>query len=115
MTSGLRNRLVIQRLSQVSSGAGAYTDTWTTVSTVWASVQDDTGRGDTEKYQYGNKGQEVTGPVVTLRKYTYDAFSVDKKDTRFLFGGAVLHMKSDIDPSNRGTMMRISCRWEEDN
>jgi SPP1 family predicted phage head-tail adaptor len=104
MLGGLRNRVTIQTLTTLPTGGGTFAETWTTSSTVWASVNSKASETySQEKEQQDNKYS------IKMRKRTLT------NANRLIYNGQILHIESVTDETERGKMITVIGRVELDN
>lgn len=105
MNSGsLRQRVVVQSETKTSFEGGAYTTSWTTDSTEWASVRRDISTNETYAQ---DKEQQMTYFNVVMR----DDVTITNKN-RLLFNNNILVIETVEDPSNRNRQQILKCRLE---
>lgn len=96
MLTNLPHRISIQTLSVTEDEGGAFAETWTTTSTVWANVQMKASESwDDQKIQQNNFYD------IIIRKA-----DVSNRN-RIVFGTKVIHIETVVDSIQRGKMMRI--------
>lgn len=101
----LPHRVTVQSVTLTEFKGGAYTTSWTTVSSEWANVQYDSGASK-ETYDTEKK-QQMTVAKVTMRQ---DVTLTNKN--RLLFNSDILVIEDAGDPTNRSRMKTIRCRVE---
>lgn len=85
----LRHRVAIQSLADVVTASGAFSETWTTVAPVWASVEHVRGRETL-------RGHVIVGDATHMITMRYRA-GVTRKH-RILFGSRVFDIVDVADP-----------------
>jgi SPP1 family predicted phage head-tail adaptor len=100
MTALLRNRLAIQSVARASDSQGGFTDTWTTVVTIWASIE------PTKAYERFQAMQTAT-PITHKIKCRYNANITTAK--RALFGSRIFDIKQVLNINESNSMMVLLC------
>lgn len=105
MLTNLPHRVTVQSVTLTEFKGGAYTTSWTTISTEWANVQYNAGASketyDTEKKQQISVFDVIMRQDVTLTN-----------ENRLLYNGDILIVEDQGDPTNRTRMKKIRCRLE---
>lgn len=99
----LRHRVTLQTPATAADGDGGYTDTWTALATVWASVVPATAH-DLERAVAGTVQSSATH-LVTIR---YLAGVTTK--TRVLFGTRTLQVTGVQNPDERNISLVLVCQ-----
>jgi SPP1 family predicted phage head-tail adaptor len=99
----LRHRVAVQRATDGTDAYGDATPTWTTLATVWASVEPLTGR---EYFSAAHLQAEVTTRIV-LRPI--DGVTLTPKD-RVLYGARSFDILQVSDVGERGRELQIMAR-----
>jgi SPP1 family predicted phage head-tail adaptor len=101
MLNGLRNRVVLQTLATTASGGGTQIETWSTTSTLWASVNSKGSENYNEEKQ-----QQENKYIIRMRKQPLS------NANRFIYKGQIIHIESVTDETERGKIMTVIGRGE---
>jgi SPP1 family predicted phage head-tail adaptor len=99
----LRHLVTLQTPASASDGDGGFTDTWTTLATVWASIVPATAR-DLERVVAGTVQSSATH-LVTIR---YLAGVTTK--TRVVFGSRLFSVTGMQNPEERNISLVLVCQ-----
>lgn len=98
----LRHRVTIQSRSMGQDDYGQPLNTWQDITSVWADIEDLSGR---EWFQ----GQQIPSSQVSVRvtiRYRPDI----KPDMRLLVENRVLDIKAVLDPTGRRQNLQLMCQ-----
>lgn len=101
MATEARHYVSIQRLTQSSDGEGGFTSIWTTVGTMWASVNPIRA---IQQYQFKSINVDATHHITT-RGYT----DINEKD-RILFKGRFLEVMTIENIQERDFELFLTCK-----
>lgn len=101
MSTTLRNRVTLQSLTTSVDEGGTFTETWNTVSSLWATVS-----GNANENLAYEKEQQMNSFVIRVRKQT-----ITNKN-RILYKGKILVIESVLDDTGRDNFMIIKAREE---
>ena len=96
----LRHRLTLEEAQRVSDGAGGYTETWVSVTDVWAAIRPDGGGEGVEADRLAGR----VSHVVTLRYLAGVTPAM-----RLRQGTRVFHILAAIDEDARHRWLRCLC------
>ena len=102
MSTTLRNRIVIQSLSTTASEGGTFIETWSTVSSIWATVN-----GNAKENLAYEKEQQMNYFTIRIRKQNVS------NTNRILFNNKILVIESVLDDTSRNNYMLIKAREEK--
>jgi SPP1 family predicted phage head-tail adaptor len=102
MSTTLRNRIVIQSLSTTASEGGTFIETWSTVSSIWATVN-----GNAKENLAYEKEQQMNYFTIRIRKQNVS------NTNRILFNNKILVIESILDDTSRNNYMLIKAREEK--
>ena len=102
MSTTLRNRIVIQSLSTTASEGGTYIESWSTISSVWATVN-----GNAKENLAYEKEQQMNYYTIRVRKQNIS------NNNRILFNNKILVIESVLDDTSRNNYMLIKAREEK--
>ena len=102
MSTTLRNRIVIQSLSTTASEGGTFIETWSTVSSIWATVN-----GNAKENLAYEKEQQMNYFTSRIRKQNVS------NTNRILFNNKILVIESILDDTSRNNYMLIKAREEK--
>lgn len=97
----LRHRVTIQQKTITQDTYGAEVETWAAVTTVWAKIEDLSGR------EYFAAQQVPTAQVSTRVTIRWRADV--KPEMRALANGRVLDIKAALDPDGRKRELQLMC------
>lgn len=100
ITARMDKRVTLQSVAQASDGQGGFTDTWSSVASLWAEIEPLNGY---EKLQ----AMQLASPVTHKVTIRYRA-GVTTKD-RLLYSGRVFHIKEVINVGEDGNFLRLRC------
>ena len=99
--SDLKKRITIQSQARTADGMGGWTETWATLTTVWAAVWPVSAR---EILKAGQTSMEITHRVrIRYRAGVLASY-------RILYGTRYLSIVSIINPSERGEWLDLLCK-----
>ena len=101
MIGRLRHRITIQTRTQTQDAYGQPSDTWSTLATVWARIED--ARGN-ERLAALQVRAEVSR-MVTIRY-----LSTVTERCRVVWGDRTLEIVEIVVPENRNAEMRLMCK-----
>ncbi len=106
---GLRQRLVIKRLTVAVSASGDHVETWTRLTTVWGSVLP-TREASREGFS-GPTNQTVAqiSHDVRLRASTTVSLATLSARDRIEMGSRILQIETVVDPGGRGRWLLCKC------
>lgn len=94
----MKHRVTLQSISRVSDGQGGYTESWTDVADLWASIEPVKGY---EKYQ----AMQVQTPVSHKMVIRYRSGVTTKN--RILYGSRVFDIKEVLNVNEDGRFLQI--------
>ena len=97
----LRNRIVIQKVTETQSSSGAILESWTTFKTIWAEVEPRNGR---EIFS----GAQMVEELSLVLKIRYSPNVVPKM--RIFWRGRVFDILGVINVYGAGKEMMLACR-----
>lgn len=106
---GLRQRLVIKRLTVTVAASGDHTQTWTRLATVWGSVLPT--REESREGFSGATNQTVAqvSHDVRVRASSAVSFATLSARDRFEWGSRLLQIETITDPDGRGRWLVCKC------
>ncbi|WOF73365.1 phage head closure protein [Parvibaculaceae bacterium PLY_AMNH_Bact1] len=100
MIADLRHRLVLEERMSVVDGGGGATDTWSEVATVWAALQQKSGR----EQEAADRSSARTSTEITIR-YRADVTN----DMRFRLGARHFNIHAVLDVDGRRRWLKCVC------
>jgi len=100
-----KHRITLQSNSPTEFRAGCYTESWVTVTTLWANIAT---VAVAEDYNF-KKGQQTSNLLIAMR-YTN---TIDKATCRFLYEGQKVHIMNVRDKGGRKKEIVIEGRVED--
>lgn len=102
----LRHRVTLQESAAVRDSFGAEVETWTDITTLWASVEPLSGR----EYFAAQQVNTEISTKITLR---YRAGI--KPEMQILFASRVFEILSVVNPEEKNTQLVLMCKEVPDN
>jgi SPP1 family predicted phage head-tail adaptor len=102
MSTTLRNRIAIQSLSATANEGGTFIENWSTVTSVWATVN-----GNAKENLAYEKEQQMNYYTIRIRKQNIS------NNNRILFNEKILVIESVLDDTSRNNYMLIKAREEK--
>jgi SPP1 family predicted phage head-tail adaptor len=100
----LRSRIIIEKKAFTDNGFGGYTETWSTLATVWAKVEHLSGR----ELQMAQQVSPNINYEMTIR-YRSDVTT----DQRINYGGKYFNIRDVKDLDNMHQWMFLKCEVRE--
>ena len=100
-----KHRITLQSNSPTEFSAGCYTESWATVTTLWANIAT---MAVAENYQF-KKGQQTSNILIAMRYTT----GIDKATCRFLYEGQTVHIMNVRDKHGKKKEIVIEGRVED--
>lgn len=98
LLSKLNKRLIVEQLQRMPDGRGSWTESWTEVGQVWASVNPVSSR---ERLQYQQMKRDVSHRIYV--RYSDDFGG----DVRFRLGTRIFVPVEPLNPSERSKLLEI--------
>ena len=97
-TASLRHKVILEKKTQTSDGAGGYTTTWEEVATLWTSIEK---RRGSERVHHGQL--TATSTHIFRLRYT----NIITPDMRFCFDGRIFNIRSIENKEERNHQLEI--------
>lgn len=96
----MKKRVTLQAPARVSDNQGGYTESFTSVATLWASIEPANGY---EKFQAGQNETPITHKVLMR----YDSRITTAK--RLLYGSRVFEIKECLNIKEENAFLKLLC------
>lgn len=103
----LPHRVAVQSVTLTEFEGGAYTTSWTTISTEWANVQLQGYKSSMKETYKTEKKQQYTYFNVTMRRSV-----AVTNENRLIFDGDILVIEATGDPTSDERLKLLKCRKE---